>query len=152
MICFTFAESAPSANTVCPKASKAAWTSGASSRRFCIISRVVGGYIDSDMGPSGSALVGTSLTPFADSFGRDRPIAVRPPLLPRRDACGPAHQLEGKRRSLPPALNHVAWSNPVALSAEPIVWATPPLVIELPLGALAYRTFLHEQPGAAMTK
>src|SRR3712207_2775918 len=120
MICFTFAERAPSANTFCPNASKAAWISGASSRRFCVVSRVVGGYIDSDIGSSGSALMGTSLTPFADSFGRDQPIAVRPPLLPRHGACGPAHQLEGKRRSFPPTLNHVAWSNPVALSAEPI--------------------------------
>src|SRR5829696_540098 len=69
MICFTFAESAPSAKTFCPNASKAAWTSGASSRRFCVVSRVVGGYIDSDIGSSCLALVDTNLTRLPTASG-----------------------------------------------------------------------------------
>src|SRR3954447_4013417 len=50
MICFIRAGSAPSANTAFPKASKAAWASGVSSRRLAAISRLIGGYIESDMG------------------------------------------------------------------------------------------------------
>src|SRR3954454_3969035 len=49
MICFTLAGKAPSANTALPKASNAAWAAGARSRRCCASSRVVGGYILSDM-------------------------------------------------------------------------------------------------------
>ena len=86
-VCFTFDESAPSANTFCPKASNAAWTSGASSRRFCIVSRVVGGYIDSDTGFSCSALLYTSLTSLPIASGA---ISVSAPPIPRigsKDNC-----------------------------------------------------------------